>query len=78
MRGEKKTGEAITQVVLSTREIEVLRLLAKGLDREEIAIALGINVKTVSTYRTRLLQKLGGHTTVDLVRYALDEGLLER
>jgi DNA-binding NarL/FixJ family response regulator len=78
LRGEKKTGEAITQVVLSTREIEVLRLLAKGLDREEIAIALGINVKTVSTYRTRLLQKLGAHTTVELVRYALDEGLLER
>lgn len=78
LRGEIKSGEPITQVVLSTREIEVLRLLAKGLDREEIAIALGINEKTVSTYRTRLLQKLDARTTVDLVRYALDEGLLER
>ena len=78
MRGEKKSGEPITQVVLSTREIEVLRLLAKGLDREEIAKVLGISEKTVSTYRTRLLQKLDARTTVDLVRYALDEGLLER
>jgi len=78
LRGEKKSGEPITQVVLSTREIEVLRLLAKGLDREEIAKVLGINEKTVSTYRTRLLQKLDARTTVDLVRYALDEGLLER
>ena len=56
----------------------MLRLLAKGLDREEIAKVLGINEKTVSTYRTRLLQKLDARTTVDLVRYALDEGLLER
>jgi len=78
LRGEKKSGEPITQVVLSTREIEVLRLLAKGLDREEIAKVLGISEKTVSTYRTRLLQKLDARTTVDLVRYALDEGLLER
>jgi two-component system, NarL family, invasion response regulator UvrY len=77
LRGEKKSGEPITQFALSTRETEVLRLLAKGLDREEIATSLGIHEKTVSTYRTRLLQKLGARTTVDLVRYALEEGLLE-
>ena len=77
LRGEKKSGEPITQFALSTRETEVLRLLAKGLDREEIATSLGIHEKTVSTYRTRLLQKLGARTTVDLVRYALEEGLLD-
>jgi len=76
--GRNKRREPTTQVLLSTREIEVLRLLAKGLDREEIAKVLGINEKTVSTYRTRLLQKLDARTTVDMVRYALDEGLLER
>jgi DNA-binding NarL/FixJ family response regulator len=77
LRGEKKSGEPMTQMVLSTRESEVLRLLAKGLDREEIATSLGIHEKTVSTYRTRLLQKLDARTTVDLVRYALEEGLLD-
>jgi DNA-binding NarL/FixJ family response regulator len=44
--GRNKRREPTTQVLLSTREIEVLRLLAKGLDREEIAKVLGINEKT--------------------------------
>jgi DNA-binding NarL/FixJ family response regulator len=76
IRGDKKIRQPVIRVVLSTREIEVLRLLAKGLDRQEIAITLGIDEKTVSTYRTRLLQKLDARTTVDLMRYALDDGLI--
>jgi len=59
--------------MLSERESQVLRLLARGAKRRDIAQALEINEKTVSTYKTRLLQKLGWRNLVDLVRYAVDE-----
>lgn len=62
---------------LSDREIQVLSLLAKGLNRQEISRSLDINEKTVSTYKTRLLQKLGLRNLVDLLRYAVDEHLVE-
>jgi DNA-binding NarL/FixJ family response regulator len=55
--------------MLSEREMQVLRLLARGTKRRDIARALEINEKTVSTYKTRLLQKLGLRNLVDLVRY---------
>jgi DNA-binding NarL/FixJ family response regulator len=57
---------------LSDREIQVLSLLAKGLSRQDISRSLDINEKTVSTYKTRLLQKLGLRNLVDLLRYAVD------
>jgi DNA-binding NarL/FixJ family response regulator len=63
--------------VLSERESQVLRLLAEGMGRQEISHALEINEKTVSTYKTRLLQKLGLRNLVELVRYAVDERVLD-
>jgi DNA-binding NarL/FixJ family response regulator len=63
--------------VLSPRETEILTLLAKGMNRQEIADALTIDEKTVSTYKARLLQKLDARSTVDLLRLAVDEGLLQ-
>ena len=63
----------IRHPMLSEREMQVLRLLARGTKRRDIARALEINEKTVSTYKTRLLQKLGLRNLVDLVRYAVDE-----
>lgn len=62
---------------LSDREHEVLRLVASGRSVSDIANDLSLSVKTVSTYRTRLLEKLGARTTADLVRYALERRLLE-
>jgi DNA-binding NarL/FixJ family response regulator len=62
---------------LSDREIQVLGLLAKGMTRQEISRRLDINEKTVSTYKTRLLQKLGLRNLVDLLRYAVDEHMVE-
>lgn len=67
----------VSQPLLSDREVQVLGLLAKGLDRMKIAQELRVHEKTVSTYRARLLQRLGAKTTVELVRYALDEGLVD-
>jgi DNA-binding NarL/FixJ family response regulator len=61
---------------LSNREFEVLRLLAGGLSLKEIAASLAVNPKTVSSFRARVLQKLGAKTNADLVRYAIEHHLL--
>lgn len=62
---------------LSNREQEVLRLVAHGHTNREIAEQLDIGVKSVDTYRSRLSDKLGLKTRAELVRYALEQGLLE-
>jgi DNA-binding NarL/FixJ family response regulator len=62
---------------LSTRECQVMFLLASGESVSSIAENLSLSVKTVSTYRARILEKLHLETTVDVVRYALKHGLVE-
>ncbi len=57
---------------LSDRELEVLRLLGQGKTVSMIADSMALSVKTVSTYRTRILEKLNLHTTADLMRYAIE------
>jgi two-component system, NarL family, invasion response regulator UvrY len=61
---------------LSDREFEVLRLLVEGLGPTEIAARLHLSVKTVSTHKTRILEKLNVGSTAELVRYALEHRLL--
>jgi len=61
---------------LSNREFQVLRLLAEGLSLKEIAARLVVNPKTVSSFRARVLQKLGAKTNADLVRYAIGHHLV--
>jgi two-component system, NarL family, invasion response regulator UvrY len=61
---------------LSDREYEVLNLFASGLGMTQIAERLSLSVKTVSTYRCRLLEKLNLHNNAELMRYAFKEGLL--
>lgn len=60
---------------LTPRETEVLRLVAQGKTNREIAALLGISPKTVSVHRSNLMAKLGLHSGVDLVRYAIRKGL---
>jgi two-component system, NarL family, invasion response regulator UvrY len=62
---------------LSDREYQVLRLIVAGKSSTDIANDLSLSIKTVSTYRTRLLQKLNVKTTADLIRYALERKLVE-
>ncbi|MDD8018161.1 MAG: response regulator transcription factor [Bacteroidota bacterium] len=62
---------------LSDREFEVMRLLASGKTVSEIAEKISLSVKTVSTYRTRILQKLHLTTTADITRYAMQNKLIE-
>jgi DNA-binding NarL/FixJ family response regulator len=62
---------------LSDREREVLRLLALGHTNQEIAKQLYISVRTAETHRAHIMQKLGFSSRADLVRYAIEQGLLE-
>jgi two-component system, NarL family, response regulator NreC len=62
---------------LSEREREVLRLLALGHTNQEIAKELYLSVRTVETHRAHIMQKLRITTRAELVRYALEQGLLE-
>ena len=62
---------------LSERELKVLVLLAQGQSVRHIAESLALSIKTVSTYRARLLDKLQLTTTAELIRYALDHRLVE-
>ena len=64
---EKKLHE-----YLSDREFEILKLIAKGQSQKDIGNNLSISHKTVSTYRTRILDKLNLRTTSDLIHYAID------
>lgn len=61
---------------LSDREFQVLRALAAGRTVSEVARQLRLSVKTISTHRANLLRKLGLRTTADLIKYALEQGLL--
>jgi DNA-binding NarL/FixJ family response regulator len=68
-------GDKPPHLFLSAREMEVLELLAAGKTVNQVAKELSLSSKTISTYRTRLLQKLNLRTTADLIRYSIMEGL---
>ncbi len=66
-----------SDVHLTGREQEVLKLIAEGLTSREIADALSLSEKTVIAHRTNLMEKLNIHNTAELVRYAIREGLVK-
>jgi DNA-binding NarL/FixJ family response regulator len=61
---------------LSDREFEVLRRIASGKSVGDIAVEMHLSVNTISTYRTRLLQKMKMSSNAELVRYAIDHQLV--
>ncbi len=69
-------GQRAPHELLSDREFEVMRRLGSGLTVSQIAGELAISAKTVSTYRTRILEKMAVATNADLVRYAARHGLI--
>ena len=71
-----QSGEKAPHEALSDREFEVLRLLVEGLSPTEIGERLHLSVKTVSTHKTRILEKLNLGSTAELVRYALEHRLV--
>ncbi len=74
--GQSQTNEA-SYGSLSTREQQVLRLIAEGQSTKQIASLLYISVKTVENHRANIMAKLGIHSTLELVRYAARLGLID-
>ncbi|MFZ1141211.1 MAG: response regulator transcription factor [Candidatus Sulfotelmatobacter sp.] len=70
-----KEDEAVA--VLTSREREVIQLLAEGKTSKEVAVALRLSVKTAETHRTNLMRKLGLHSVADLTRYAVRNGIVQ-
>jgi DNA-binding NarL/FixJ family response regulator len=62
---------------LSEREFQILRMIARGLSINDIADTLTISSKTVSTHKSRLMEKMGFSSTADLVRYAVEHRLAD-
>ena len=60
---------------LSERELEVLRLIGAGKSLKEVAAILSLSVKSVGTYRTRLLEKMRMTTNAELIRYVVENNL---
>ncbi|MCC8999138.1 MAG: response regulator transcription factor [Candidatus Contendobacter sp.] len=89
LRGERFVSSVVTPIgaplsarsadldqrLLSEREIEVLRLLAEGQRTKEVAERLGISAKTVETYRSRVMLKLGIDNLAELVKFAIRAGI---
>lgn len=74
MRGSQTGRKPVD--ALSDREREVLRQVARGYTNQQIADEIGLSVKTVESYRARLMKKLGMKERADLVRLALEMGML--
>jgi len=70
-------AEAVPHTLLSDREFQVLQMIAGGRTVGEIAKRLSLSVKTVSTHKTRILQKMGFSNQAELIRYALEHKLLD-
>lgn len=68
----KKSGE------LTTREAEVLQLIAEGFSNKQIAVELSISIKTVEKHRQQVMNKLNIHDVAGLTRYAITKGMVER
>ncbi|MCC6880163.1 MAG: response regulator transcription factor [Rhodocyclaceae bacterium] len=76
-RGLMPDAERLPHSLLSDREFQVFRLIAGGIAITDIARQLSLSVKTVSTHKTRIMQKMNLANHTELVRYALDHRLLE-
>jgi DNA-binding NarL/FixJ family response regulator len=72
-RGARKTKKS----TLSSREVEVLQLVAEGKANKQVAAELGISIKTVEKHRQHLMSKLDLHDTAALTRYAISVGIIE-
>ena len=75
--GLNTLSEALPHAKLSSREFEVLRLLVRGLRLTDIADKLHVSIKTVSTHKARILEKMGLHSVAELVKYSLENNVFE-
>ncbi|HZC24066.1 MAG TPA: response regulator transcription factor [Candidatus Binatia bacterium] len=75
--GSIRTEDERTENSLTSREREVIQLLAEGKTSKEVAVTLNLSVKTAETHRTNLMRKLGLHSVADLTRYAVRNGIVQ-
>lgn len=75
--GLDTASEQPRHAALSDREFQVMQMMASGKTLAEIAEDLSLSTKTVSTYRTRLLEKMNLKTNAEIIRYALENELIE-
>jgi DNA-binding NarL/FixJ family response regulator len=75
--GAYLAGGEVAREPLTPRERQVLQLVAEGKTTKEVATFLNLSVKTVESYRARLMDKLDIHDTATLVRYAIRRGLIQ-
>jgi len=75
--GAMPSADALPHTTLSDREFQVLRMLVSGKSVSDIAGALTLSVKTVSTHKARLMQKLGVSNTSEMFRYAMLHRLVD-
>jgi len=73
--GEGSRGEKQLHSILSDRELDVLLLIAQGTSLTQIANLYSLSVKTISTYRHRILKKMKFQSNADIVRYCMNTGL---
>jgi RNA polymerase sigma factor (sigma-70 family) len=73
----QKSVASSVSAALSPREQEVLKLYVRGFSLREIAEQLGLSVKTIDTYKTRVMEKLGFSKKNELIAYAVKQGLLD-
>ena len=76
--GAMPGGEGLPHENLSNREFEVLRMLVEGISVTDIALRLKLSVKTVSSHKANLMQKMGLANQSELIRYALKHGLIDQ
>jgi DNA-binding NarL/FixJ family response regulator len=67
---------ALPHAQLSDRELQVFSLIVNGASVSSAAAALDVSVKTISTHKTRILQKMGLHSVAEMIQYAIAQGLL--
>lgn len=78
LRSEPRKGERFYfRSSLTTREREVVQLLAEGRSNKEVASTLNVTVKTVESHRSAAMRKLGLHSIVELVRYAIRNKIVD-
>src|ERR1044071_1254600 len=76
MRQLQQRGLQDSYDLLTEREKEILQLVAEGKSNKDVASILNLSQNTVETHRTRIMQKLGLHSTADIVLYAVRKGII--
>ncbi|MGE0406978.1 MAG: response regulator transcription factor [Candidatus Korobacteraceae bacterium] len=70
-------SRTLTQPALTSRELEIVQLLAEGKSNKEVAVATGTSPKTIETHRARIMRKLKVRSLAELVRYAVRKRLIQ-